>query len=163
MNVTYRLKIDVPGHTPVETYQERVEDLRGIGYPELATDLSTITLDLIVEGQDCFDLGRKFAEMVVEVEGLLVPYGWELPDPDTWETVGAQRYTVRWIAMHSEPYEGMDTGGYGFVDREATEMVLDDAIPTFATYDEAVAWAKQQGWISPQGRRDDAEILAVRV
>jgi len=57
-----------------------------------------------------------------------------------------------WIVLVSYPYEGLDAMGYG---------EEDNPLPIFDTRDEAEAWAKEQGLISPKGRRNDAEILAV--
>lgn len=62
---------------------------------------------------------------------------------------------IRYIVFVAEPYEGMYPG-----DADGSE---EEPIPSYATHDEAVAAAKRRGLISPEGRRNEAEILAVRI
>lgn len=62
---------------------------------------------------------------------------------------------IRYIVLRSQPYEGLETFFNGGED--------DDPLPTFATREIATAYAKFKGLISPKGRRNEAEILAVKV
>ena len=57
--------------------------------------------------------------------------------------------------MQEYPYEGLGVLG-------ATGEA-DDPLPTFPTEDEAREHAKSLGLISPAGRRNEAELLAVEV
>ena len=63
--------------------------------------------------------------------------------------------TLRYIVMTAYAYDGLWPAR---VDGSEAEP-----LPSFATKDEAHAHAVSIGLISPKGRRNDAEILAVRV
>lgn len=83
----YKTRIEVPSQVTIGDYRERVEDLRGIGYPQPDGDFKYIDFELVVEAEDCFELGIAFADMALELDGLLGPYGWTTPRRDDWEHV----------------------------------------------------------------------------
>lgn len=62
---------------------------------------------------------------------------------------------IRYIVLRDIPYEGLSQ-----VEAWGED---DDPIPSYATRDEAIGHAKELGLISPKGRRNNAEILAVEV
>lgn len=62
---------------------------------------------------------------------------------------------IRYIVMRAYPYEGLEPAWSDGSD--------DDPLPTFATREDATLNATNWGLISPKGRRNDAEILAVEV
>lgn len=62
---------------------------------------------------------------------------------------------MRWIVMADYAYEGLGTF---WASGEAN-----DPLPSFPTREAAEAFARKHNLISPAGRRNDAEILAVAV
>jgi hypothetical protein len=87
IQATYWFDVDVPSEATVGDYRECVERMRERAYPETKGDLSTIRVNLVIEGEDCFKLGLALADEALELDSLLTPYGWRLPDRDTWEHV----------------------------------------------------------------------------